>query len=56
MPNSPNKLTITLQLDKTDKEKFDKQFPGLLKLFLQRAINKSINDRTLFETIFFLEV
>ena len=55
MPNSPYKTTITLQLDRTEKDKFEKLYPGLIKIYLQRAIHIANNDKSLFEHIFFLE-
>lgn len=56
MPTSTNKVVYHLVCSKKDKETFDRLYPKLLKVFLERAINKAINDKDFFEDVFFNEV
>ena len=56
MPNPKGKCVYHLVCDQEEKKKFDKNYPGLLKTFLERAIKMANNDYSLFETIFFSEV
>ena len=56
MPTSPDKHLFHLVLEKEDFEKFDRQYPKLLKLFLNRCVHRASNDKNFFEEVFFIEV
>ena len=56
MPNPKGQKTFHLLVDEKEKDKFDKLYPGLMKIFLNRAIYLANNDKDLFEKIFFCEV
>ena len=56
MPTSPDKHLYHLVLEKEDFEKFDRLYPKLLKIFLNRCVHRASNDRTFFEDIFFGDV
>lgn len=56
MPNPKGKVVYHLVIDEKDKKTFDRLYPGLLKIFLNRSVNLAINDKSVFEQIFFSEV
>lgn len=56
MPNPKGKSVYHLVTDTEEYKKFNKNYPGLLRTFLERAIKAANNDYTLFESIFFREV
>ena len=51
MPNSKNKTVVAL--DKELVTRFRSLYPRLLSVFLERSINLALQDKNLFEKIFF---
>lgn len=51
MPNSKNKKSILV--DKDSLERFDYLYPRLVGLFCTRAIKLALQDKELFEKIYF---
>lgn len=56
MPQSKNKRAYVLQADKDEYEKFNSFYPGLLKIFLNKAIYLANRDKFFFEKIFFKDI
>lgn len=55
MPNSPTKKTVYINFNKKDLEVFERQYPKLLKIFIERAVITACNHRDVFEACFFNE-
>lgn len=53
LPTSENKAVFHLVLDKTNYEKFKSQYPELLRIFLNRCVERAVNDPSFFENAFF---
>lgn len=56
MPNPKGKCVYHLVTDKKEKERFDKNYPQLLRVFLERSIKIANNDKDFFDRVFFSEV
>lgn len=55
MPNPKGKCVYHLVVNEKDKAKFDRLYPKLLKIFLEKSINLAINNKDFFEDVFFSE-
>lgn len=51
MPNSRSKKQVNIDIETY--EKFERVYPELINLFLNRALKVCLNDKDLFEQIFF---
>lgn len=54
MPNSPNRKNISL--DKELVERFEYFYPHLIKIYLERALRQGIENKEIFEKIFFSNI
>lgn len=56
MANPKGMSIYHLVIDTKEYDKFKKNYPNLIKIFLNRAIKLANNDKTVFEKIFFSEI
>lgn len=56
MPNPKGCSIYHLVIDTEEYKKFNRLYPKLLKIFLNRAVKLANNDKDLFDKIFFSEV
>lgn len=56
MPNPKGKTVYHLVIDEKEKATFDRLYPRLLKIFLERSVHLANNDKDFFDSVFFSEV
>lgn len=56
MANPKGMSIYHLVIDTKEYEKFRRNYPKLLKIFLNRAVKLANNDKSVFEKIFFSEI
>lgn len=53
MPNPKGKCVYHLVCSTDDKKQFDKMYPKLLKIFLERSMKLAIKNKSFFDSVFF---
>lgn len=55
MPNPKDKTVYHVVLNKKTREDFESKYPRLLSKFINNAVELAINNKLIFEKIFFKE-
>lgn len=48
-----SKVGRTIRIEESDLKEFERLYPELLPLYVQRAVHVAVTDRAMFEKIFF---
>lgn len=56
MPNPKGKCVYHLVISEKNKKMFDRLYPGLLKIFLEKSIKLATEKKDFFEEVFFSNV